>query len=350
VLADMFERAGHKVTSWRRLSPRLQQRADCIVWFPDDFQPPPPKVRKWLEDWLEARSDRTLIYVGRDFDAASWYWREIAPGAPADQAAEIRMRKLTAEADFQSQRLKIPASEDCEWFTVRGASQPREVRTLEGDPRWVKGIDPKKLRIELNGRIDESSYGEALLASEGDLLVGAESIGDSRLIVVTNGSFLLNLPLVNHEHRKLAGRLIDQIGPPSKQVVFLESTAGGPPIADKDPAATMPTGLEIFHIWPTSWILLHMAVVGILLCFSRYPIFGLARDPGVEIAPDFGKHVEALGELLRRSRDTAYAVSRLVHYRQTSGEATGATASSAASSTPRHASMTSVPRSLNPEP
>jgi len=33
-------------------------------------------------------------------------------------------------------------------------------------------------------------------------------------VLVNNGSFLLNLPLVNLEHRKLAARLIGASGPP----------------------------------------------------------------------------------------------------------------------------------------
>ena len=78
------------------------------------------------------------------------------------------------------------------------------------------------------------------------MLVSREWFDESQLIVVANGSFLLNLPLVNHEHRKLAGKLIDAVGPPGQTVVFLESFAGGPPISD-DPSGGMPTGAEIFN-------------------------------------------------------------------------------------------------------
>src|SRR5580658_4454078 len=48
VFADMFQAAGHQVSSWTSLSPRLDQ-ADCIVWFPNDFDPPSPKVASWFE-------------------------------------------------------------------------------------------------------------------------------------------------------------------------------------------------------------------------------------------------------------------------------------------------------------
>jgi len=315
VLGEMFERAGHTVFSWRMLSPRLSQRADCIVWFPDDFEPPSDKVRQWLEDWLDERPGRTLIYVGRDFDAVPWYWEEVEPGTPKPQQAEIRSRKVTSNNEFLLDRKKTP-DKDCDWFTVESKHRPRPVRTLQGSRPWLQGIDPKKVEIELHGRTVPSQYAEVLLASEGDVLVSSMDVGQGRLIVVANGSFLLNLPLVNHEHRKLAGRLIDEIGPPPQTVVFLESGAGGPMISDKDPSAQIPTGAEIFHEWPASWILLHLAVVGIILCVSRYPIFGLPRSPPPRASSDFGKHIQALGELLRRSGDTAYAMTRLLHYRQ----------------------------------
>src|SRR5580700_7314040 len=51
VFADMFEAAGHHVSSWSSLSPRLDT-ADCVVWFPDDFNAPSPSVVTWLENWL----------------------------------------------------------------------------------------------------------------------------------------------------------------------------------------------------------------------------------------------------------------------------------------------------------
>lgn len=323
VLGEMFEQAGHKVFSWRTLSPTVQDRADCIVWFPNDFQPPGEDVLRWLEDWLDAKPDRTLIYVGRDFDAAGGYWEAVEPDAPPEQLPLVRRRKAAAKREFRRARQEIPDSEDCEWFTVNGKYQPRKVRTLTGgDPEWLEGIDPSKLEIELRGRIIPDPAAEVLLESEGDVLISRElAYGppwcESKLIVVTNGSFLLNLPLVNHEHRKLAGRLIEEVGPPSKTVVFLESYAGGPPISDEDPSATTPTGLEIVLISPLCWIFLHLAVVGVLFCFSRWPIFGLPRQFQRDSTSDFGKHIRALADLLERSRDRAYAMSRFLHYQQT---------------------------------
>ena len=316
VLARMFQEAGHTVFSRGLLSPKLHRRADCIVWFPDDFKPPAEEVRTWLEWWLEEEPGRTLIYVGRDFDAGWWYWRKIEPDASPDQLPRIRERKSAAQLEFLAERSQIPDWEDCGWFAVEGRRRPREVRSLGGDPEWLAGIDPARLEIELAGRVLPSPYADLLLESEGDMLVSIEPWNESQAIVVANGSFLLNLPLVNHEHRKLAGKLVRAVGPPRKTVVFLESGAGGPSVYDRDPTARSPTGLEIFHIWPTNWILLHLAVAGIIFCFARYPIFGRPRPLGPEGTSDFGEHVRALGELFQRSRDRDYATARLSHYQQ----------------------------------
>ena len=44
------------------------------------------------------------------------------------------------------------------------------------------------------------------------------------------------------------------------------------------------------------------------------------RPLEAEWLSDFGKHVEAMGELLRRSGDRAYAMSRVQHYQQVKDE------------------------------
>lgn len=317
VLGEMFEKAGHRVFSWRALSPRLHDRADCIVWFPDDFKPPSKEVREWLEEWLTQDAGRTLIYVGRDFDAAPWYWERVSTDVPPDQRTRVRKRLSWANDNYSSDREHLPKKpEDCGWFTIDNSKPLRKPKTLEGKAAWLNDIDAKKIDIELRSRLTPPKTAEALLRSGDDVLISRKAMKDSQLIVVANGSFLLNLPLVNHEHRKLAGKLIGKVGAPGKTVVFLESDEGGPPIRDDDPAAAAATGLEIFNVWPTNWILLHLAAVGVIFCFMRWPIFGRPRTCEIANGSDFGRHVDALAELLKRSRDHAYAMERILNYRQ----------------------------------
>jgi hypothetical protein len=185
-------------------------------------------------------------------------------------------------------------------------------------------------------------------------LVGRRDVGQSQLLLVSNGSFLLNATLVNHEHRKLAGKLIDAIGPGGRDVVFLESgqlkldqptspnpavnpspvpfippsdensvqrpreedADRGPPIRRAEPAPDAPNGLDFLLVWPTNWILLHFAMIGILYCFWKLPIFGLPRAEDAAGLSDFGRHVDAVAALLRRTADRRYALSRVQHYQQ----------------------------------
>lgn len=323
VLSDMFDQAGHSVSSRQFLSPKLKE-ADVIIWFPDNFKPPTEKTRKWLNEWLK-EGGHTLIYVGRDYDSAPDYWSEVIPKMPANQQAEGKKEEVAAKQYFDTERKDLPDKEDAEWFSIDGKAKPRDVKALKGP--WAKGIDATKANIKLNSRIELGEYAEALLETDdGDLIVSREwwnsnydedtdSVvdGDSKLIVVANGSFLLNYPLINHEHRKLAGKLIGEV-PEDAKVVFLEGP--DPQIVDQEPEPEAPTGVEMFSIWPMNWILVHLGILGAFFMLARWPIFGLPRSPKREAQADFGKHVAALAELLARTRDRGFAIARLQHYRQ----------------------------------
>ena len=250
VLADMFTDRGHKVDSAYELSPSLL-KADVIVWFPNDFEAPSTDVREWLGNWLIAGPDRTLIYVGRDFDAAPGYWKKISGRLPAAEQKAVAFEMQAAETELALARKKLPDVSGNEWFDISGKLDRREVHTLAGP--WSQGVDAGKVDIELNGRLTPVDWAESLLESDRDVLVGRLRQDDWRggqFITVMNGSFLLNLPLVNHENRKLAGRLISAVGPPRKKVVFLQSGPGGPEILDKEPEPPDFNALDILGVWP----------------------------------------------------------------------------------------------------
>jgi hypothetical protein len=332
VFADMFESAGCRVRSVTTLG-RVVDRADVVVWFPDRFRPPESDVREHLEDWLQSKQGRTLIYVGRDFDAEMIYWRSVIASAPADQRIELRKRLAKARARYARIRSGFPSEEDCGWFKVDRTKPTRQITTMSGSAS--KGIDPTKADMQLSTRYlvsdeirdpkDKSWRGTAemqtLLRSDGDMLVGEltrSSWQSSKLIVVANGSWLLNLPLVNHEHRKLGARIIQQCEA-ARQVVFLESGPGEPRIANRGP--NRHHGLEAFTVWPLNCILMHLAGLGLVLCFSMFPIFGRPRDLDRSNVSDFGKHIRAIGALLSRTHDREFAVGRRTYYRKrVSGE------------------------------
>jgi hypothetical protein len=300
-----------------------------IVWFIDDFTPPSQKAVDWLENWLTDEPDRTLIVVGRDFDAEPLYWTKVAPQASPQEAPLVTAEGSAAGARFMVERTPAaPQPEDWHWFTFDRSPNltQRGVTTLTGDPNWISGIDPTKVEIELYGRIKpKDPDDEILLETPGDVLalrrtydvpyfISQRHGSTSQAIVVANGSFLLNMPLVNHEHRKLAGTLVDEIGT-DKQVFFLEA-GGSPEVLDEDPPPPrIPTSTMYFDVPRVQNLLWHLAVLTLIVCFGLFAIHGRPRSAPKPPPSDFGRHAEALGDLLSQTRDAGYAHARLAQYR-----------------------------------
>ncbi len=308
VLAGMFKQAGHDVARRRVILSGEFEAVDTIVWFPDDFGAPDEQVCDWLDGWLSGRPQRSVIYVGRDFDAGPLYWRKILALVPPDERQAYQEQAI--QSDF-SGAWQVNAAKDrleCPWFTIEPHDK-RQVVQLAGP--WSKGIDAGGTEIELGNRLVPKASVQRLLTSGADVLIARQQRprrSGGKLILVENGSFLLNLPLVNHEHRKLAARLIESTQQGGR-VVFLESGASGPPI---DPDESDNSMWNVFGAWPLSAILLQLGLAGIIFCFARWPIFGRPRFAPAAALSDFGKHVDALGELLRRTRDRRYALAQLV--------------------------------------
>ena len=337
VLAAMFEEAGHAVHFRRTLVTDDMVDADVIVWFPNDFSPPREEVTQWFDDWLAEYPLRTVVIVGRDFDAAPQYFDYLRQqrektggqagskgrGSGSGRLPDLAPEKEEAKDDRdkedkgdQEDKTEDESAADqseenqpTHWFHYEEASR-KQIKEIAGT--WAEGIDADKARIELNSKLVPDRGVTRLLTSGDDLLIGqlTDSYWDEgQVLLVANGSFLLNLPLVNKENRKLAGKLIEAAGEPV-EVVFLESGPGGPPI---DPPYTDNSLWTLFRGWPLGAILLQLAAVGVIFCFSRWPVFGRPRRPAAEPTADFAKHVAAVGRLLARTRELPPAPGTPAH-------------------------------------
>ena len=369
VLAHMFEQAGHQVSSWRRLSPKLD-REQVIVWFPNDFAAPTDEQINYFESWLNAEPGRTLIYVGRDYDALLDYWQQMLNRVEAEQRIEIRRVLAEARSRHMVRRQEPVSSLSCRWFTFDPQQTSPSLDSLEGP--WARELDPSGFNFHLTTLVhpkasDERGYVastasdveevtvnaegvpvevassmeweeasssaanaagfpvetagslhfETLLAADGHLLVGRywrpNIWSGSQVFVVANGAWLLNLPLIETDHRKLAGELIEACGVPGR-VCFLESGPGALRISDND--SVLPLELKAFTVWPLSAILMHLTLLGILFCFCAFPILGRVRQLPPDGVSDFGKHVAAVGDLLERRGDANYARQKLEQYQE----------------------------------
>lgn len=336
VLSQMFKQAGHPVHTRRSLSPKAESY-DTIVWAPDDFAAPSDEAVQFLEDWLSNKPGRTLIYIGRDYDAEITYWESVLPNVPPEQAAEVTRRLAQARARHAQARAATP-DDKCSWFAIETDLPRRRIGRL-GDPAdtlrgsWCegKGIDVSQLDIVIETRLvpqkerPANSLGdryqsEVQLAAGRDILVRRvtnPSWPNGQVIIVTNGSFLLNLPLVEKGHRQLAAKLIEQCQPGGR-TMFLESGPAGVPIFAWDSEKKYPTGLEAFTQWPIGFILMHFVALGLVVLMSKVAIFGRPLELEPAATSDFGRHVASLGEALAKTRDEAYARRLLAEFRDSS--------------------------------
>jgi hypothetical protein len=307
VLAGMFTSAGYEVATRHVLIASNLDTVQTIVWFPDDYSAPSEEVCEWFDEWLAEQPGRTLVYVARGFDAAPNYLQKMLPLISKPQQDAYREIKWRIEARCQRRSRDDSRKLECEWFKIEPAAT-REIGKLAGP--WSNGIDPAETEFELCDRLVPGKDARPLLSSDQDILAWRETMpdwDDGQLIMVANGSFLLNVPLVNHQHRILADKLIAEVAAPGR-VVFLESGPGGPPIEPRWGGSAL---WRLLSAWPMGAILLQFAVLGIIFCFARWPIFGRPKVPAMQTTSDFGKHVEAVSQLLLRTKDRDYALQKL---------------------------------------
>ncbi|PHS18364.1 MAG: hypothetical protein COA78_02535 [Blastopirellula sp.] len=328
VLSDMFQEAGYYTSTAKRLSPRIL-RSDVIVWAPDTFHGPTRETRVYFEDWLTEQDGRTLIYIGRDYDASIDYWEQMQSQATTTDKADFLRQKALARQSYDQRRNLMPEKQDVDWFEIVRDQPQTTARTLQGP--WATGVVAEDADIMIRSKYnfpeskenqnvnkwsDDFVLSEVLLKSGKHNIVTRleDDYMDSRIIVVNNGSFLLNMPLVNPEHRVLAGKLIEECGYGSS-VAFLESGEDVQIVHSEDNASGN-SGWEWLTVWPLNVSGLHFALLMIVLCFALFPYFGRPRTLPEEPTSDFKKHIDALGQLLEITQDYDYAQLRVKQYQQ----------------------------------
>lgn len=331
VLAEMFREAGGRPTTLYTLSSSLNN-FDVVVWAPNDFAPPDQKAREFLEEWLVDDPGRTLVYIGRDYDAAIEYWNRMIPAVDSHDRIEVMRRAAEARAAHSKARIDMPADDGSEWFVTRRDFPGQTLHDLDGP--WSLHVDGPEARIWLQGRLEipsqkdlktiwnneppsvfwEPEYRPLLVSGDKTLAFEVTKSGwdASRIIVVSNGSFLLNLPLVNHQHRKLAGELIKECQPFGK-IAFLESGPGGP-LVHGNIHKLDENARRMRIVLAAHWFFL-----GAVFCFFVFPIFGRPKTIETDTPADFGNHVDATAALLERTGNIPYARQQLEHYRQWQG-------------------------------
>jgi hypothetical protein len=153
---------------------------------------------------------------------------------------------------------------------------------------------------------------DVLLSGDGHALAIQWRIANGgTVLVVANGSFLLNLPLANPARRPLAEETASWIGQGPKHIAFVTgfSVLG----KSEGPVSLIQWIIED----PTTrWIALHLGLFGVISCLARAPILGRPRPDPPSDADRPAAHAEAIGALLQRADDPEAARALLASYRR----------------------------------
>ncbi len=316
VFADLFRQRGHRVRFRNVISPAIDDY-QTIVWFPDSYEVPADNVVQRLQQWLSEEPERVLIYVGRDYDAAVNYWQEITEVVDGTEKREAKRQAALALSHHRWQQSIDIASNGCHWFQVTpGTPGP----ATNWDGIWSltaqsdqSGIQWGAIRLTPPALQDMREY-TCLLEANGEPFIFQieEFQNDSRVIVVNNGSGLVNYGLLDHSSRILANELIESTSSQGN-VLFLESGAEGLSVLQSESKATQWSWIAQA---PLCYIVPHLLVLGVLALFCFFPILGRPRR-GMLLPPNrFGRHIQAIGQLLERSNDTGAAMQSIERYKK----------------------------------
>ncbi len=325
IFAEMLKSTNKKVDRYGRLTPKID-KYNTIVFFPSDRSAPNQETVDRLETWLRDGWNRTLIYVGRDFDAEIDYWKEMLDHPDESQKAHARRRLAQAMADQDQNRCSTstawtvttspyPATLDCDWFTSTQLSD-RSATSLDGPlaKGVVDNLSHLPYRTLLTPNPKHLNTTRNLLTADGNNFAFSTSRDDwydGKLIVISNAAFLLNYSMINAQNRTMAGNLIDEL-PPGGDVLLLEAGSN---------VEVSNTVYESHNRWawitkpPLKYLIPQFLFWGLLFCFVFFPIFGRPRQLRKKSTTNFNHHISAMSRLLRRTQSPNQISEWIQEYR-----------------------------------
>jgi len=314
VFAAMLRHRGHELRTAIRLTDELEHWAQGIIRFAPCPGPPARDEAAWYDDWLARGRDRWLIYVVRDFDTEAEYWKAVRDGldekSEPDRRAEAEEKRIAAADWVARLPSKAKAGAEAEsWFAVDAGSNPPRVCTRLTGP-WAGEIDATAAALPLHEPLRPDRQ-VVLLEGDGKPLVLDKSLpGRGLVLVIANGSFLLNEGLTNAARRPLAERVLDWPGSAAERVALVE---GSFVLAGR---AAAPSLWDLLKRLPAfRWIAVQVGLAGLLAALARAPRLGRPRPDPVSGADRPAAHALALGALLARAGAAPEAHALLERYR-----------------------------------
>jgi hypothetical protein len=312
VLTRMLRDSGHDVRTAIRLNQELADWAEGIIRFAPYPGPPSRDEAVWYRNWLAGGPDRWLIYVVRDFDTVAEYWKSVRDDLTDSSGASRRSEaeeKRSAAADWVAKLPKKakPAADPGEWFEAGTAWDPPRVCSKLSGP-WAIGIDAAAAGLTVHEPL-KTARGSILLEGDGKPLVVDKVIGGGSVMLIANGSFLLNEAVVNPARRPLAELVIRWTGREAKPVALVEGAfvLGG--------EAATPTIWDLLRRVPSlRWVAIQVGLAALVAALARAPRLGRPRPDPPSAADRPAEHALALGALLARAKAAPEARELLDRY------------------------------------
>lgn len=294
---------GRKVQIWRSVSARMKTDVDALIVFQHEFDQIPNDRLRSIRQLIRESDIKMVVFIPRDSDCAIDYWKQIGK-LPNLTVSEEDSASDALEHAIQGLRLDAddPFEPKDAFYGLKKedrTNQP-DVITVEmvGDtaPTKVEARWPLNRRLEPaeDARVGWSTGDdEALLTTEVDYT-------GKTILVLASAAPVLNGGLVDPGNRRLAEVLVKLL-PQGKIAVTLSSRWSEGNFAES------PGILTFLKVHPHGWIFGQTFLAILLFCWWKLPIFG---RPLVAVNAEpvrFGRHVEALGQLLLRTRDAPHA-------------------------------------------
>lgn len=307
MLKHYLESRSYEVVVKRAITPSIE-KADVVIWAPDSWHAPSEEVVTRLNQWLTGGQYRTLVYIGRDYDAAVEYWQSALEQSETGGPRELVLRELSQTRLNQMARpQRLLAADECAWFTIEacepGAATARFVSNVDDE----SGIETEIVwgTSRLIPRSGTAHRIRPLMETDANEVFAFElelkANRTNRILVVSNGSLLLNFPFALEKRRPVAERFLDLATENATfqgRIQLLESGPQEPIISNSDNVGGQ---LAWIVEAPLKYIVPQVVILGVMYCFVVFPILGRPKRLVTQTESRFGRHLEALGRMWSRS-------------------------------------------------
>ena len=304
---SLIKKTGHKVDVWSGVAAEMQFEYQTLILFHSQYDKIDTELTGHLQTMIDFGNIQRLIIVARDSDLSVDYWKEIEqfPSLKPEERNEAREELNRRRAQLVDGTSSEVNSITNKWYGLSKVDRSNEplTRTVV-----IESEDESKsitARWPLYRRLQPAEHADVLWSSGDDPLLTVEKSGMVELFVLASATPLLNGGFADSGNRQLATDLVEMI-PADDRVAIVRISRW------IDAGESESPGIWRFlKVHPNGWVFGQAIFALLLFCWWKLPIFGRPIRMISSEPVRFGRHVEALGFLLQRSRNREFARQRI---------------------------------------